>query len=316
MGRTPPNEHDRLAARLARRRRLRRQRIAVGFALLALVGGGVTAWVLLTGGRVKRPPRTVAAPPPPPRVRYGGSKLAPQPPKVRRGALPSQAQQRHAVQRLIELGRPVLCGGRRGKYIALTFDDGPGPYTELAMHMLRKRHLRATFFLVGSRAQLYQSLPRREATLGAIGDHTWTHRSLPGLSHRTVVQEIGVTRDYLRGLSHAPLLLFRPPYGAHNPWIDRTVSSLGLLEVLWSVDSGDALPGATARSVARTVIEHLRPGAIVLMHDIHPAAVAALPRILRAIRRRHLRAVTIPELVALDPPAHAQLFPVRPSGRC
>jgi peptidoglycan/xylan/chitin deacetylase (PgdA/CDA1 family) len=304
MGRTPPNEHDRLAARLARRRRLRRQRIAVGFALLALVGGGVTAWVLLTGGRVKRPPRTIAAPPP--RVRYGGSKLAPQPPKVRRGALPSQAQQRHAVQRLIELGRPVLCGGRRGKYIALTFDDGPGPYTELAMHMLRKRHLRATFFLVGSRAQLYQSLPRREATLGAIGDHTWTHRFLPGLSHRTVVQEIGVTRDYLRGLSHAPLLLFRPPYGAHNPWIDRTVSSLGLLEVLWSVDSGDST-GSDVAGVYRNVVAGLRPGAIILLHENRATTIKALQRIFPVIRKRGLRPVSVPELLALDPPSLDQI---------
>jgi peptidoglycan/xylan/chitin deacetylase (PgdA/CDA1 family) len=86
--------------------------------------------------------------------------------------------------------------------------------------------------------------------------------------------------------------------------------------VLWSVDGGDSRPGATADSVARTVIGGLRPGAIVLMHDIHPAAVAALPRILRAIRRRRLRPVTVPELVALDPPSHAQLFPTKPSGRC
>jgi peptidoglycan/xylan/chitin deacetylase (PgdA/CDA1 family) len=110
--------------------------------------------------------------------------------------------------------------------------------------------------------------------------------------------------------------LFRPPYGVGTPAETAAVHALGLVDVRWSVDSLDSRPGANARNVVRNVTAELRPGAIVLLHDVHPWTVAALPRILRALRRRGLTPVTIPELVALDPPAHAQLVPVLPSGRC
>ncbi len=225
---------------------------------------------------------------------------------MRRSALPSAAEQQRAVHRLVEVGLPLLCAGRRGHYIALTFDDGPGPYTELAMHMLRKRHMRATFFLVGSRAQVYPQLPRREAALGALADHTWTHRYLPGLPQASVVQELRSTRDYIRRLTGAPVLLFRPPYGAHNTRIDRTATSLGLLEVLWSIDSGDST-GSDVEGVYRNVVDRLRPGAIILMHENRATTIKALQLIFPVIRRRRLRPVSVPELLALDPPSLEQV---------
>ena len=78
----------------------------------------------------------------------------------------------------------------------------------------------------------------------------------------------------------------------HDATIDASSRSLGLVEVFWSVISGDDQPKATTRSVVRNVLAGLRPGAIVLMHDLHPWTVRALPQILRAIRLRGLRAVT------------------------
>ena len=92
--------------------------------------------------------------------------------------------------------------------------------------------------------------------------------------------------------------------------------SLGLVQVLWSATSGDDRIGKqpTSRSVARNVIRELRPGAIVLMHDIHPWTVGAMPAILGAIHKRGLRAVSIPELLVLDPPAPNQHCRFAPGG--
>jgi peptidoglycan-N-acetylglucosamine deacetylase len=223
---------------------------------------------------------------------------------------------RSSLQTLAERGLAVYCGGGRGGYVALTFDDGPGRYTARVLAILRRAHARATFFVVGDRVRYWPGLVRAEVDQAAVGNHTWDHARLPGLGRRATYAEIARTQSAVVAATGVRPLLFRPPYEATSDSARRIARALGLTVVLWSIDSGDSLPGATADSVARTVIPRLRPGAIVLLHDIHPAGVAALPRILRALHRRGLRAVTVPELVALDPPAHAQLFAVRPSGRC
>jgi peptidoglycan-N-acetylglucosamine deacetylase len=223
---------------------------------------------------------------------------------------------RSSLPTLAARGLSVYCGGARGRYVALTFDDGPGRYTPRVLTLLARAHARATFFLVGSRVRYWPGLARAELERHAVGNHTWDHARLPGLGRRRTYAELARTQSALVRATGVRPLLFRPPYELMSGESSRIARALGLAVVLWSVDSGDTRPGATTDSVARTVIASLRPGAIVLMHDIHPAAVAALPRILRAVRRRGLRAVTVPELVALDPPSHPQLFATGPSGRC
>jgi peptidoglycan/xylan/chitin deacetylase (PgdA/CDA1 family) len=212
---------------------------------------------------------------------------------------------------------PLYCGGRHGRYVALTFDDGPSMYTPRVLRLLRRARARATFFVVGSRAAARPDLVRAESLLGVVGNHTWTHPRLVTLARRDLIRQLLRTQAAIvRATGGMRPRLFRPPYGVGTPAETAAVHALGLVDVRWSVDSFDSRPGATAGSVVRNVLAELRPGAIVLLHEIHPWTVRALPRVLRALRRRGLTPVTIPELVALDPPAHAELVPVRPSGRC
>jgi peptidoglycan-N-acetylglucosamine deacetylase len=212
---------------------------------------------------------------------------------------------------------PLYCGGRHGRYVALTFDDGPSRYTPRVLRLLRRARARATFFVIGSRAAARPDLVRAESLLGAVGNHTWTHPRLASLARRDVIRQLLRTQAAIvRATGGVRPILFRPPYGVGTPAETAAVHALGLVDVRWSADSLDSRPGANAGRVVRNVTAELRPGAIVLLHDIYPWTVAALPRILRALRARGLTPVTIPELVALDPPAHAQLVPVRPSGRC
>ena len=240
-------------------------------------------------------------------------------------ALPSAARTsprkedgaRSKLEALARDATPLYCGGRHGRYVALTFDDGPSSYTPRVLRLLRRARARATFFVVGSRAAARPDLVRAESRQGAVGNHTWTHPRLASLEPRDVIQQLLRTQAAIvRATGGVRPLLFRPPYGVGTPAETAAVHALRLVDVRWSLDSLDSRPGASAGAVVRNVTAGLRPGAIVLLHDIHPWTVAALPRILRAVRRRGLTPVTIPELVALDPPAHAQLVPVRPSGRC
>jgi peptidoglycan-N-acetylglucosamine deacetylase len=223
---------------------------------------------------------------------------------------------RSTLETLAHRGLALYCGAGRGRYVALTFDDGPGPYTARVLRLLSRARARATFFVVGERAAARPDLVRAEARLGEVGNHTWSHPRLDGLPRRTLVRELLMTQAAVVRATGVRPRLFRPPYEVGTPAASAAARALGLVDTRWSRDDGDSLPGATAASVARAVEDGLRPGAIVLLHETHPWTLSALPRILRAVRRRGLEPVTVPELVALDPPSRAQLVPLRPSGRC
>ena len=277
-------EAARRRSRLARRRGL----VVVAAALTALVG------VLVAGagggGRGHG-----AAP-----QNVGGGHAAP------RGRTAHGAGSPANLEALVAAGKPVYCGAGRQRLVALTFDDGPGPYTKFAIDELTRAHARATWFLVGRNLQPNAARLPQELALGELGDHTWTHPPLTGLSPDAASSEIQRTRDAVAAAAGRQVRLFRPPYGLRNGGIDATVRRLGMVDVIWSVDSLDSA-GADKHGIARAVIENLRPGAIVLMHENRGQTIQALHRILPAVRRKHLQPVTLTELLERDPPTREQL---------
>jgi peptidoglycan/xylan/chitin deacetylase (PgdA/CDA1 family) len=232
------------------------------------------------------------------------SRVGPEP--YRRPHVPLQWEQHRAVAQAVARGEPVYCGGGSSNAVALTFDDGPGPQTADLLRVLKDGGAHATFFLVGNRLADWPRVARAETELGAVGNHSWSHPRLTDIPRWVAWLEVARTEASIHEQLGWRPRLFRAPYERHNAQTDAIARSQGLLEVFWSVVSGDDQPKATARSVVRNVVAGLRPGAIVLMHDIHPWALQAMPEILRAIRLRGLRAVSIPELLALDPPAPGQ----------
>ena len=192
--------------------------------------------------------------------------------------------------------------------VALTFDDGPGPYTTLAMRKLRGHGARATFFVVGRNIPLIPGITRRERALGALGDHTFTHPLLTQLAPAAAEQEITRTQTALERASGGPVTLFRPPYGGRNATIDQIARRHGMLEILWTVDSADSL-GANYAGISRNVIAGLHPGSIILMHENRGQTIRALLSIFGALKRRHLRAVSVPQLLAQTRPAWPRCAP-------
>lgn len=216
------------------------------------------------------------------------------------------ARELRAIRRLAAHGLPIYCGGRRGRLIALTFDDGPGVYTRLAIRKLRNARLHATFFLVGKSMRAFPKLAPLERRVAAFGDHTMTHPFLPALTPGAVVHEILAARSLIEREVREPIVLFRPPYEGRTRAIDAIVRRLKMAEVLWNVDSADSL-GANYAGIEHNVIEGLRPGSIVLMHENRGQTIRALTTLLPELHRRHLRSVSLPELFAIDPPSAAQV---------
>jgi peptidoglycan/xylan/chitin deacetylase (PgdA/CDA1 family) len=296
--RLPPGE------RAARRRqeRLRRRRATLLGACLAALAAAVVI-VVLAGGSSRAHARakqsTTAARPDHAVANDVTGATGTTASATRDGESPE-------IRRLIALGKPIYCAGSRGEEVALTFDDGPGPYTRLMLAKLHKHGVRATFFVVGRNIPLLPGAPREERAIGAVGDHTFTHPLLTAIAPGEAEDQIVKTQRALERSSAGRVFLFRPPYGGHDGTVDSIVHSHGLLEILWTVDSADSL-GANYARIERNVIAGLHPGAIILMHENHGQTIRAMIAIFAALQRRHLRAVSVPQLLTDDPPSAAQL---------
>jgi peptidoglycan/xylan/chitin deacetylase (PgdA/CDA1 family) len=242
------------------------------------------------------------------REKAPGDGDGPKPPAVTRAAAAA------AVQRFTDIGEPLRCGGGRKPVVALTFDDGPGPYTARTLRILRRHDARATFFLVARQIEDWPGLrdiPAREHRRHAVGNHSFDHVSLTGATQETLEHQVGDARDAIAEAAGGPVTLFRPPLGARDASVDASVEAHGMLQVLWSVDSLDSR-GATTVEVLANVTESIRPGSIVLLHENRGTTLHALPDLLDLIALRGYRTVTIPELLAIDPPTRGQLR----SGTC
>jgi peptidoglycan/xylan/chitin deacetylase (PgdA/CDA1 family) len=286
-----------------RRRRVRRRRAAL---LVVAAAAAVLAAALLSGHSPRahaHAPRAVPASGAGASARRSTGRAGDTAGGPRAAAGTAESAE---VRALIARGQPIYCAGRRGNEVALTFDDGPGPYTRLMIAKLRKHEVGATFFIVGRNLPLLPGATRAERALGAVGDHTFTHPLLTGLEPAAAEREIVRTQAAVARASGGPVFLFRPPYGGRDARIDAIARDHGLLQILWNVDSADSL-GANYAQIERTVIGGLRPGAIILMHENHGQTVRAMLSIFAALQRKRLRAVSVPQLLTDDPPSAAQL---------
>lgn len=188
----------------------------------------------------------------------------------------------------------VTNGPRDRPVVALSFDDGPSEYTPGFLKVLREKGVPATFFEVG------QEMPGREATMRQIlaagdelGDHTMNHVELPGY------EQIAGAAARIRASTHFQPCLFRPPGGALDPGVVATAGGLGMRTVTWDVDPRDwSLPGSGA--IYSNVVANTRDGSIILMHDgggPRGETLAALPRVIDALRGRGFRFATVSELL-------------------
>lgn len=229
------------------------------------------------------------------------------------GAAPSPT-----FRQLLDAGIPIYCGGGDKGYVAFTFDDGPGPYSARLVALLKRYGVRATFFEIGQKVVRKPKLVRLEASVGAIGDHSFTHPSLSTLPPARIRAELARTKRVIRRVAKRKVILFRPPFGDNASKILRIARGLGMVEVLSNVDSGDASEPSTPSSqeIYQHLLHRVRAGGIVLMHEDEqiPATLNALKLYLPAFEKTGLRAVSVPRLLALDPPPLEQV--AKGSGGC
>jgi peptidoglycan/xylan/chitin deacetylase (PgdA/CDA1 family) len=196
-------------------------------------------------------------------------------------------------------------GGSSKGQVALTFDDGPGPYTRRVMNVLLRNDAPGTFFEVGFTVPEFHTATAALIKHGfPIGDHTNNHVRLAGLPKNEQRDQILQQAEQM-GRYGAPFpRLFRPPDEAYDSNTLAALRELKMLMVLWTVDTDDwTRPGTDA--IVRSALTGAHPGAIVLLHDgggDRSQTVAALPRIIKGLRKRRFQLVTVPQLMTDDPP--------------
>ena len=204
-------------------------------------------------------------------------------------------------------GRIVSRGRPRTPAIAITFDDGPTePFTSQILDVLREFRARATFFVLGARAENAPDVVRRAAREGhEIGNHTWDHAALPLRTPSAMRVTIRRTSDLVQNITGTRPRVFRAPFGWRNPWLDGAARREGCEPIAWTVGVYDTdRPGVDA--IVSRAIEGFVDGSILLLHDgrsLDPApdasqVVDALPRILSEAQRRGLRLLTVSQLLA------------------
>lgn len=205
----------------------------------------------------------------------------------------------------------LLCRvpGARG-LVALTFDDGPDPVTTpRVLEALEARGQRATFFVVGWKAEAHPDLlgeiHRRGHQLALHGYH---HERLYAFKPPDAVRDdLRRCQDVVERAVGVRPVLFRPPVGQASPRTFAGAKRAGVEMIGWSVRPGDGVRWSSPERVLRRVLRGLEEGAIVLLHDAsekgsfagggEPPSLAVLPRILDALEARRLRSVTLEELI-------------------
>lgn len=191
-----------------------------------------------------------------------------------------------------------------GPYIAMTFDDGPHPeLTPKLLDELKKRNIKATFYVVGRNVEEYPEIVKRMADEGhEVANHTWSHPALPKLGAEGVRKQMNDTTAAIRKACGVTPVTMRPPYGATNASLNRRMAEeYGMKVILWSVDPQD-WKYRKVNHVYTQIVEKAHPGAIILAHDIHATTVAAMPQTFDTLLAKGFKFVTVSELLAMDRP--------------
>lgn len=181
-----------------------------------------------------------------------------------------------------------------GPRIALTFDDGPGPYTERLLDGLKERGVKASFFLIGRSVKEYpEAVKRMEEEGHLIGNHTYSHVKLKGLSPEETRREIQKTDEAVYEITGKHVAYLRPPFGE---WAEDLELTYPVLPVMWTVDPLDWTTENVEEIVDR-VVTQAGENDMILLHDCYDSSVEAALRIVDRLLAEGFDFVRVDELL-------------------
>lgn len=187
-------------------------------------------------------------------------------------------------------------------FVSITFDDGPNAeFTPKALDLLKKYQAKATFFLIGSKAETHPNLVKKIIEEGhSIGNHSYSHSNRFGFfSSKKIVSELEKTDAVLQSIIGKRPKLFRPPYGVTNPNIKKALTKTGHYSIGWSKRSLDTTK-LSEDKIFNRITSKLQKGDIILLHDGSAKTIAVLERLLLFLESRQLKSVGVEHLLEID----------------
>ena len=185
------------------------------------------------------------------------------------------------------------------KIVALTFDDGPGPYTAELLDFLKQEGVRATFFVLGTRVDAYPKLIRRMADEGhEVGNHSNAHNMLHRMDLVGVRQEMGRCAEKIEKLLGYRPSIMRCPGGNTSSIVTQYAQEAGIPIAYWSVDTRD-WESRNKDAILNVAFgkNGIKDGSIVLMHDIYKTTVEAAKEMILRLKAEGYTFVTTSELI-------------------
>lgn len=199
------------------------------------------------------------------------------------------------------------------KAVAITFDDGPGEFTEELVDGLNERGAKATFFMLGENAAQYPNAVRKMHSGGhQLGNHTYSHTDISGMSQTQFSEVVGQTDDELFNICGARSTAFRPPYGSYTDELAKGMTDKTF--TLWSLDTLD-WKSRDMGKIKNIIVSQAKDGSIILLHDIYKTSVDGSLAAIDELQGEGFVFVTVDELMtrygyAVSPGAHSAQYAV------
>ena len=199
------------------------------------------------------------------------------------------------------------------KCVALTFDDGPGPFDDRLLQILKDNDAKATFFLIGNKVAANPAGAKRIADAGMeVGNHTWEHPNMATIPTDDIAGQFSRANDAITAATGRTPTIYRPAGGLSSEAVRQTAAKFGLAEILWDVIPFDWANDSNTAATRYMLMTYIKPGSVVLFHDTYSSTVDLVYQFIPVLKANGYRLVTVSEL--LGPRAPGSSYGSRENG--
>jgi peptidoglycan/xylan/chitin deacetylase (PgdA/CDA1 family) len=189
------------------------------------------------------------------------------------------------------------------KCVALTFDDGPTPYTDRLLSILTANKAKATFFEIGNKVAANPAGAKRVVEAGMeLGNHTWEHPNMTTLPLEDVPSQLSRANDAIVAATGVTPKLWRPPGGLTNAAVNEQAGKVGLAGILWDVIPYDWINDSNTAASRLLLMTQIKPGSVVLLHDTYSSTVDIVEQFIPVLKANNYHFVTVSQLLGQRAP--------------